>query len=546
MAEQQLLEHGDYNSTIPGGYVPLQATDGQAPVWDAARNEYVPTDVTTGVGLAAHNADAAANPAAIAAHNALATGVHGVGASAVDSVANRNAAIGAHDALATAHVTRTTESGIWYGADYGFIVGVDTPAAGAANVIVLNSILAAMYAANGGTLVFPSGVIRFDLGATPIRIPDNGAALPTGKSVRLTAGAGAMGGSGASIYGGTTLDLRDSGCSPAKIDARGANTLEIDHIILYDGGVSSTPFIQATNTCVMIHDCTFYGNPGKSLTSCDQDAIVLGGMTAAAGNGPDSAFQGYGSVIYNNHFDQIRRIVYGRVWCNGVVVRDNTAWNRCGTNLANGAAIEWIGHVGNSSAGNVIIGNLIEQIGYPYAIRMRDYTILNSILYNNIYDAGVPTTGYYYFDATSVYNLLVTGFNGGLTLVTDLSVGQRNTVITSQQSQVSRFSEPVYFSNTIRLTGANPQGPTYHDNAGNEWLPIMYGNKYALAYTPSGGAISWPIGFSISGGSHIEIDGLRVLSAQGAAVADATGAGDIVAQFNTLLARLRAHGIIAT
>ena len=40
--------------------------------------------------------------------------------------------------------------------------------------------------------------------------------------------------------------------------------------------------------------------------------------------------------------------------------------------------------------------------------------------------------------------------------------------------------------------------------------------------------------------------GIKILGAQGAAVADATGAGDIVAQFNTFLARARAHGLIAT
>ena len=33
---------------------------------------------------------------------------------------------------------------------------------------------------------------------------------------------------------------------------------------------------------------------------------------------------------------------------------------------------------------------------------------------------------------------------------------------------------------------------------------------------------------------------------RGAAVADAPGAGDVVAQLNTLLARLRTHGLIAT
>ena len=48
------------------------------------------------------------------------------------------------------------------------------------------------------------------------------------------------------------------------------------------------------------------------------------------------------------------------------------------------------------------------------------------------------------------------------------------------------------------------------------------------------------------GSAQLQISGTKVVGAQGAAVADATGAGDIIAQFNACLARLRAHGLIAT
>jgi hypothetical protein len=44
----------------------------------------------------------------------------------------------------------------------------------------------------------------------------------------------------------------------------------------------------------------------------------------------------------------------------------------------------------------------------------------------------------------------------------------------------------------------------------------------------------------------VYVDGVKVLVNQGAAVANATGAGDVVAQLNTLLARLRVHGLIDT
>jgi len=45
---------------------------------------------------------------------------------------------------------------------------------------------------------------------------------------------------------------------------------------------------------------------------------------------------------------------------------------------------------------------------------------------------------------------------------------------------------------------------------------------------------------------HYEVDGTQVVSNQGAAVADATDAADVITQLNALLARCRAHGLIAT
>ncbi|GAH98841.1 unnamed protein product, partial [marine sediment metagenome] len=43
-----------------------------------------------------------------------------------------------------------------------------------------------------------------------------------------------------------------------------------------------------------------------------------------------------------------------------------------------------------------------------------------------------------------------------------------------------------------------------------------------------------------------KVDDVQVVGVQGAAVADATGADDVVARLNELLARVRAHGLIAT
>ena len=50
----------------------------------------------------------------------------------------------------------------------------------------------------------------------------------------------------------------------------------------------------------------------------------------------------------------------------------------------------------------------------------------------------------------------------------------------------------------------------------------------------------------INTGSYYKVGTTQVVASQQAAVADATGAGDVVAQLNALLARLRTHGLIAT
>lgn len=51
---------------------------------------------------------------------------------------------------------------------------------------------------------------------------------------------------------------------------------------------------------------------------------------------------------------------------------------------------------------------------------------------------------------------------------------------------------------------------------------------------------------SISSPLYKDVDGNQVVGAQQTAVANATGAGDVVAQLNSLLAKLRTHGLIGT
>jgi hypothetical protein len=93
--------------------------------------------------------------------------------------------------------------------------------------------------------------------------------------------------------GASTLDLRVT-AAVAKIDTRGIGILEIDHLILKDGGSDASPFIQTTNTALKIHDVTFVGTAAGA--SAVNDAIILGGTDGAGHGGllSTSPFQGYG------------------------------------------------------------------------------------------------------------------------------------------------------------------------------------------------------------------------------------------------------------
>jgi len=53
-------------------------------------------------------------------------------------------------------------------------------------------------------------------------------------------------------------------------------------------------------------------------------------------------------------------------------------------------------------------------------------------------------------------------------------------------------------------------------------------------------------GFDITAGQTLKVGGVSVVGAQGAAVADATDAPSVILRLNDLLARCRAHGLIAT
>ena len=309
-----------------------------------------------------------------------------------------------------------------------------------------DAVIAAIAAAavSGGTVFFPPGTYRID---SQIVIPNDGATVPTQKTMRIIGSGAHFAGQAVAISGGTVLDLRYVSGSDAKFKTRGLGHLEIEGITFTSTVTSSNPFILATNTTIHPHNCAFVGNATKSLTTCDQDAIVLGGTTLNNDGTDDSPFQGYGTVIERNYFDRIRRGVYGRRWVNGIVVRDNTWWNTCGTDVGAGGAIEFIGEAVAYCTGNSCVGNLIEAGGYAYPVKL-EYAEM-CYFANAFFDEGGGVTAEYYFGPHALYNLVIdVARTDTVPLIAEITTAiGKNTVLTAHQTQASVFAQPVTLGN---------------------------------------------------------------------------------------------------
>lgn len=251
----------------------------------------------------------------------------------------------------------------------------------------ITAAIAAAYAAGGGTVYFPAGTYRV---LSQLVIPNDGETVPRQPAITLR-GAGAMwdgqwqAGVG-DLVGCTVLDLQAT-TAPAKIDTRGTGALTVECLTLTQTGslTDTTPFIRTTNTTLFVRDCSFYGHHNLVRRTCVQDAIHLGAAyeTVGAGGGVNMPFQGYGTVIERNYFARITTGVLGSTWANGVVIRDNTWSNSCGGGTGS-SAIWFDGTVGFNS-GNVITGNLMEQRGYDYTIRLTN-SQQNFLMGNSFYD----------------------------------------------------------------------------------------------------------------------------------------------------------------
>lgn len=272
---------------------------------------------------------------------------------------------------------------------------------------------------------------------------------------------------------GTILKFAYNGSSDYFITTYGTGTLSFEGITFLTD-VANKAFLKIIATTTYIKNCTFYG--AGAGTSASNDCILLGGGTYVDNFLTDSsAFQGYGTVIKDNYFSRVRRIIYGLTYCNGVQIKDNTIWNTCGTNIDSVAAFDFYGDGAGGSnvcTGNIISGNLIEANHYWYAVRGYRNFLYNIITDNTIYDVTGSTTfkAVIRLQNNSGYNYItLTNFSDLFGVVSeDASSLNKNTLISTLQEIPSKFSEPINTYNKLNSYNASPMA-FYHSDTYRYW-----------------------------------------------------------------------------
>ena len=105
---------------------------------------------------------------------------------------------------------------------------------------------------------------------------------------------------------------------------------------------------------------------------------------------------------------------------------------------------------------------------------------------------------------------------------------------------------------TVNVYACSITGGSGHKIHGNAWDTGGFATSVAITYGLNTGTISSGAANCVDAASIYDalsayrVAGTKVVGTQGAAVADATDAASVIARLNDLLARCRAHGLIAT
>lgn len=272
---------------------------------------------------------------------------------------------------------------------------------------VLQAECDALMAAGGGTLLLPEGTVTID---GTLTLVNDGATPPKQAVLMLKGQGGHWSGRGTAPVGGTFLDIKGTD-TYGKIKTNGLGLFGATGITFKDSAGTTTPFIYTTNTTLHLDQNSFVGS--KNAATCDQDAIILGGINQVEGGaGWTDGFQGYGSVLTRNFFSGIRRGFVLQAFANAIQINENTAWYTCGNTT--GAFIDINGKPGTggqSIAGGTIGRNLIEMVNYAYGIIV-DNAVGMNFDKNDFYDQSSPTVANIWLKPAATNCRITTGYTG--------------------------------------------------------------------------------------------------------------------------------------
>lgn len=299
----------------------------------------------------------------------------------------------------------------------------------------LSNALSALVTAGGGTLLIP-GICKIT-GQITI---DSVAFTQNQPPIRITGIGNSMAVWATPSNPTSGLDLQYN-AGVAKILTYGAGILEIDHLTLEDKAADNAPFIFTASTQLKIHDVTFSGVSASSTgVSAGNDALIFGSTSNTV-----NPFSGYGTIIKDNFFNNIKRVGVLNTFANGIIIENNTVSQSCGNSTT--GAFDIVGYnSSNVSAGNVIKNNIIEITYYKYFVDLVQFTKNNVIESNGLYDhTGSNTTAEIHVSSTSTSEWYQQGFDEGLA-VADGTTAQ---LFYLQLTKPSNSQTSLYVNNLI-------------------------------------------------------------------------------------------------
>jgi hypothetical protein len=184
------------------------------------------------------------------------------------------------------------------------------------------------------------------------------------------------------------------------------------------------------------------------------DGIVLGGSALNIDGTSTGAFQGYGTEIRANNFNNIQRAVRFRAFANAVVVENNTVWINSGSSSF--GAIDFDASLGEQ--GNYIAHNTIEVFAYKYGIHLGAGVGSNYLSGNNCFDSAgaFPFVACTQLDNTASSNVVI---DTNLIAPSVVETNGQNTIIShgNKMSFPTPAGMPAQF-NRLRCNLGTPVG----------------------------------------------------------------------------------------